>query len=133
MDVKLKSFSVFYNIPLSEIYILSQQCIVNDVLNENKLFELCDEWCDKHNSMINECKKSTVSTNTNSTKYQLIKGESMLLHKKFTCHLCKARKISITTLPCGHFILCGECGKSPKTTLCPLCFKVIVATVDTYL
>ncbi|XP_052238730.1 baculoviral IAP repeat-containing protein 8-like [Dreissena polymorpha] len=37
------------------------------------------------------------------------------------CKICKARRVALTFLPCGHCVTCEECG--PKVLSCPICPK----------
>ncbi|KAL8616893.1 hypothetical protein ACOMHN_041812 [Nucella lapillus] len=60
-----------------------------------------------------------------------LRKENRRLKARQTCRQCGTRPISLTLLPCGHLCLCTECG--PSLDHCPLCGRVIMADVRTFL
>lgn len=62
---------------------------------------------------------------------EALKKEQEYLTKTLMCVLCKNKPAEITLLPCGHFALCATC--SDQCNICPVCFKVALAEVKTFL
>ncbi|BFY97875.1 hypothetical protein BsWGS_00915 [Bradybaena similaris] len=62
---------------------------------------------------------------------EALKKEQEYLKKTLTCVLCKNKPAEITLLPCGHFALCATC--SDQCNICPVCKKVALAEVKTFL
>ena len=61
----------------------------------------------------------------------LVEIENAKLKNKLMCRMCKQRPISVTLLPCGHFVLCNIC--SEPCRVCPCCQRVVLAEKKTYL
>lgn len=64
-------------------------------------------------------------------RYLRLLKENRRLKRRQLCRLCGEREVSITLLPCGHFLFCQPCATS--MTRCVLCRKEIMADVRTFL
>ncbi|CAL1536017.1 unnamed protein product [Lymnaea stagnalis] len=60
-----------------------------------------------------------------------ITNEHYMLEKLKICMHCCVNPRGVTFLPCGHFTTCRDCAGT--TSVCDLCNKRILATVDTFL
>ena len=73
---------------------------------------------------IQECRQILLDTYAMNAK----------LKRRQLCVCCQSRPLSqsaLTFLPCGHVIMCEDCGK--KYDNCPACSKVIYGDVRTFL
>ena len=58
-----------------------------------------------------------------------IENERLLDEK--LCKVCMDEQISVSFLPCGHFVCCMGC--APGLRHCPICRQTIKDTVRTYM
>lgn len=75
--------------------------------------------------------KSSKDKEAQLRKLQLLMMENKRLKKRQQCRQCHNKQVSITFLPCGHYVYCYECGQ--QFTACPVCKKTILADVRTFL
>ncbi|XP_035215076.1 putative inhibitor of apoptosis isoform X2 [Stegodyphus dumicola] len=58
-------------------------------------------------------------------------GDGSLSNDQYLCKICMDKEVGVVFLPCGHLLACISC--APSLKLCPMCRKVIKATVRAYL
>lgn len=63
-------------------------------------------------------------------RLRVLRAENRRLKARRMCRQCHVRPVSLTLLPCGHFLFCQECGST--FTACPVCRKTILADVRTF-
>ena len=54
------------------------------------------------------------------------------LHENEECIICHDNRKSILLLPCKHLCLCAGCFSSNDMTICPLCRKEVVDSMEVY-
>ena len=63
-------------------------------------------------------------------RLRALKAENRKLKQRNKCRLCQVRAPTLTLLPCGHFLLCEQCGDAH--IYCPACRNRVLATVKTF-
>ncbi|XP_076444286.1 uncharacterized protein LOC143282508 [Babylonia areolata] len=64
-------------------------------------------------------------------RYRRLLAENRRLRGRQLCRMCGQREISVTLLPCGHFVFCEQCANT--LTHCAVCQREILADVRTFL
>lgn len=64
---------------------------------------------------------------------QVYADELKMMKDRLHCAKCKTQKVGCIILPCGHVVLCKECGDRMDNVNCWDCGVKVAATADIYL
>ncbi|XP_076444472.1 baculoviral IAP repeat-containing protein 3-like [Babylonia areolata] len=62
---------------------------------------------------------------------QWLANENERLKEKSLCKVCKKAKVGMIFLPCGHIVVCSECGSRMRN--CSMCGEYIKATANVFM